>query len=149
MLLVTPLLLVILFFSNCSQLKEEKKHDYTPIFLKEYSIYFEPDSCICKMKVDLDVSSKGKLMIDLFDCKGRMNFQCFDSTNKLIVEGSYINSLDTLKKYSIGRSAITDESKVDILSYFEPLPDGLWSYYKNGKKIKNVMFEKGILKNNK
>ena len=85
------------------------------------------------------------MSIDLFECKGRMNFKVFNSKKKMIVQGSYINSLDTLKKYSTSRSAINGNKRIKVLSYFQPLPDGVWKYYSEGKQTKIVHYIRGVI----
>lgn len=137
------LITLSLFFSKKIMAQVHEK-EYLQVYLKEFSIYFLPDSCVCKM--NLDLSSKEKMTINLFDCKGKMSFKIFNSKGKLTVEGFYINSLDTLRKYSIGKSAIDGSKKIEVMNYFQPLPEGVWNYYKEGKIIKSVHYKEGITK---
>lgn len=58
------------------------------------------------MMLEIDLPIEGKLIGDLFECKGRMTFKVYNLKNQILIECSYINSLDTLKKYSISKSAI-------------------------------------------
>lgn len=128
-------------------LAQVHEKEYLQVYLKEFSIYFLPVDCVCNM--NLDLFSKEKMTIDLFDCKGRMSFKVFDSKGKLTLEGFYINSLDTLRKYSIGKSAIDGSKKVEVINYFQPLPDGVWRYYKEGKIIKTIQYKGGLINKEK
>ncbi len=114
------------------------------VHLKQFSAYFLPDSCNCQMNIDL--LSGGYLKLNLKDCRGEMSFKFIDTIKKNEIEGQYINSLDTLKRYSYERSAIDGNEDISILQYFEPLPNGIWKYFKKGKIIKEEYYEKGIEK---
>lgn len=84
----------IVFFTETLCAQSDSK-EYLQIYIKEFSVYFQPYSCIGKMEVDL--FPKGKIIVDLFECKGRMSFKVFDSKKKLVTKGTYTNSFDTLK----------------------------------------------------
>ncbi len=142
------LMVSFLFACNNKPLKNKIKDtnfDILQIHLKEFDFYFLPDSCNCKMNMEIP-GNTGRLKIDMQSCMGKMTVQEFDSSGKLVAEGYYAPSLDTLKKYPIGKSAINGARKVSVLSYFEPLPDGVWRFYNGNSIIKTIQYSLGIEK---
>ncbi|MFT3678675.1 MAG: hypothetical protein QM791_00295 [Ferruginibacter sp.] len=84
------------------------------------------------------------LKLTVKDCRGELSF---DLTNKQGVKkmtGQYINGLDTLKKYSIGKSAITGELSRSIFKYFQPIPSGNWLSFKNSETVDTIKFINGF-----
>ena len=123
--------------------RELEKREMVEIYLKEFGVYFLPDSCQCKMEVETYGEARGKLLIDLLSCKGKMNVRQVDSKGKLVAEAIYEESLDTLKRYSVGRSAVIDTSTLSVMKYFQPLPDGIWKFFNNGK-VDTVVYKGGL-----
>jgi hypothetical protein len=115
LIFILPLLLTF-----CRPTIKKKDIEVIPIYLKEFNITFLPDSCNCKMSIDL-IEKKGKLDIELLTCDGKLNFKELDSLGRLIAQGSYIASLDTLKRYSVGKSVINDTITTTVLKYFQPI----------------------------
>lgn len=124
---------------------KEINSDIVQIFLKEFNIYFSPDSCNCKMQIELP-NQQGILKIAMTECKGTMQVLHFNLNNKLISDFKYSPSLDTFKRYSIGKSSINGIKKVFVLNYFQPLPNGIWKYYNGDYDIKTIEYVYGVLK---
>lgn len=121
----------------------QKPINKVQIYLNEFDVYILPDSCNSKMHVKLP-DNKGELRINLADCMGKMNVNQYDSSGNLILNCNYAPSLDTLKTYSYGKSAVTGQSKVTVLDFFQPLPDGEWNFYKNNKIIRTIKYKSGV-----
>lgn len=121
------ILILPLFFTSCRRTNKENASTI-PIFLKEFNVTFLPDSCVCKMEVEL-LEKKGKLKVDLLTCDGKLNFKEIDSSGRVITEGSYTASLDTLKKYSTGKSVINDSLTIAIEKYFQPIATSNWKRF--------------------
>jgi hypothetical protein len=113
--------------------------EYLQLYLKEFNVYITPNSCSGAMNVELS-NGQGVLKVNLVDCKGKLIFKHYNSSGKLVVEGAYASSLDTLKRYTTGKSAIDGSRRISVYSYFQPLPDGVWKYSGN----KKVVYNKGI-----
>jgi len=62
-----------------------------------------------------------------------------------LLEGAYQATMDTFKKTFIGRSAITGNRRRSVEYYYQPLPEGFWVYYRNGKKIQTRHYRNGVL----
>lgn len=93
------------------------------------------------------ISEEEYYMCYMQDCRGAMKFEAY-SRGVRVIEGNYVNSLDTLKHCVIvddGHSP--DQSQVvKVETYFQPLKDGVWKYYnEQGKLIKEEAWSKGIL----
>ena len=145
---IVVLLFVCFQFARCKNGidsgPQKDAQDPIEIYLKEFQVYFAPNNCDTQIVITLP-GNKGRLEVTLFDCRGKMEFQHFDSTNTLVVHGFYSNSIDTLKKYSIGKSAIDNSKSIKVLKFFQPLPTGQWKYYSQNRKIKNESYQLGIL----
>ncbi len=63
---------------------------------------------------------------------------------KLVESGHYENSLDTLKRYVGSRDLNGDHGPIKVRKYFEPLKNGTWLTYKNGRVIKKQTYLLGI-----
>lgn len=134
------------FFLSCdstSNHKVEKSSEIVQVYLKEFDTYFLPDSCQCKMIIKMP-GKEGELRVDLQSCTGMMTVKQINSVGEIVVEGKYAPSLDTLKKYSIGKSAITGLREVTILNYFQPLPDGIWNFFNEDSTAKKIRYAVGI-----
>jgi hypothetical protein len=123
---------------------EKTPLDTLDIYLREFDVSFSPENCVGKQRVELN-DDTGYVSVDLYDCKGRMKFSQFNKAGILQVEGFYVNSIDTLKKYSMARSAVNGSKRLFIYKYFEPLADSTWTYYENGKPSTKKVFHGGIL----
>lgn len=63
---------------------------------------------------------------------------------KLYKKGYFESSLDTLKKYSYTRGVVPSFNKIYVFKYFQPLKNGIWDEYRNGKCYKRRVFDMGI-----
>jgi hypothetical protein len=92
-----------------------------------------------------NVNKKKRTLLVLYlkDCKGELSFSFFRG-KELITTGSYKATSDTLKQYSFGKikNRINDTIlyTTQIISYYKPIKDGLWKYYKN--KLVNSFYYK-------
>lgn len=117
-----------------------------PIYLTECNFYFYPEKG-CKNIYNKKIDDSTYININLFSCKGNMYVRLYvDSV--LVEEGKYINSLDLLKKYNyrVGFSRKYNKSitEVFVSSYYQPLRDSIWNFYKKDSIIKKI-YKKGIL----
>jgi len=103
--------------------------------------YIELDKCPIETVMDLDTLV---LKLSVKDCKGKMSFILADKRSNRKIAGQYENGLDTLKEYSIGKSAITGELSRSILIYFQPIPTGTWFYYDDSGRIDTVIYKNGF-----
>ncbi len=73
---------------------------------------------------------------DLHTCKGKLDLKIYTLDSMLLSQGSYIESLDTLKRYQtvfiedivLNKDDIFSE-KIMVYSFFQPLKLGEWKYY--------------------
>lgn len=138
--------LIIAIATGCTYNKVDSsmsESEILQIHLKEFDLYFLPDSCKGNLSIETGVD-KRRLEINLLDCKGQLNLKLFDSTNNLVLKGQYLNSLDTLKKYSVGKSAIDGAKQLSLMKYFEPLANGEWVYYKAGIVDTIIHYKNGL-----
>lgn len=82
--------------------------------------------------------------IYLIDYRGSMYFK-LSKKNKIISEGKYLNSLDTLKHYVESYSPIDGVATLEVSKYFSPIKDSTWLIFdlKTKKSIKQN-FVRGI-----
>ena len=109
-----------------------------PIHLSDYggSYWRLPDSMKLNDTIRINYSATIYFRFVFFDSRGASYCEVFKN-NKLYEKGYYLNSLDTLKTYTSNRNpGLNGRGKgKKILAYFEPLRDGEWIIYKNGKFI--------------
>jgi len=78
------------------------------------------------------------------DCMGQGHMDTYKD-RVLIARQYFINSLGTLKAYTTNINAVTLEEWISVETYFEPLEDGIRSYYDStGNIIKKQKFKRGI-----
>jgi hypothetical protein len=120
------------------------------IYLEEYK-YTLVSQGKCIDTFSAKISRDRTITIHLLSCKGQMNIECYNKNLILMEMGSYINSLDLLKKYV---DLVTFDQRypnnhkvtIGIYSYYQPLRDGTWRFYNDEKKLymqKN--YKKGVL----
>lgn len=137
--------LLLIFSSKISICQtNEKLVCNVTIFLKEYDEYIYPhqsDSLWFDYK-------KTKVTIQRYNCEGKMIVKEYNKkSGKLMREGAYCESLDTLKGYIV----ITDDQPpfldhIEVYNYFQPLKDGVWRIYsKQEKLLRSEIWKKGIL----
>lgn len=116
----------------------------THIYLDEYLITLDPVKC----NDTIEVKKNGKLFkIYIKDCRGEMYCEVYQK-GLLIEKGGYINSLDTLKRYSLHvcRGDCENQREIVVFKYFQPLRDGDWFFYDfEYKKYISKTFKAGVL----
>ena len=104
------------------------------IYLKKFDLWIYPekfpDTIVRKLN---DTNS---IKIYLRSEKGSATFYTYNLKNNVIIKGGYANALDTFKRYVIKFNPM-GQGKIIVESYFEPVMDGEWSYYKD-----NILFRK-------
>lgn len=119
------------------------------IYLEEYGYTLIVDKK-CKGIFLVTLSENRTIKINLFNCRGKMNVKCYGNTGKLLEVGSYIGSLDLLKKYVENitfsqRHPGHRKISIGIYKYYQPLRDGRWHFYNDDKLFMIKNYEKGIL----
>lgn len=83
----------------------------------------------------------------VYDCMGAADIKYYTKDNKIISEGSYINSLDTLVRYEDAVNEFGDLQAIYVEHYFKPLKNGEWKYYDENVKLSYIKtFDAGVLK---
>lgn len=111
--------------------------------LKELNTYYLPTTLL---KWDsLQIDSKKTALIYPINKIGAMYIRVF-SKGKLIIEGKYLSSLDTLKSY-VEEFDANGDSRIAVSEYFEPLKDSIWTEF-DSKKKKSVKkyYQNGVEK---
>lgn len=108
---------------------------------EEVDIFFSPKKCVDTIEFTLKGRYAGyKLRLYLKDCKGEAHFELFDKKNELRMIGNYDNSIDTLKKYRLGRYLAqpdgVEKYSISAIRYLYPLKAGEWVYYEGDGKRK-------------
>lgn len=136
-------LVVIMTSCNSSQKRKEvSKSETTYLLLDDLTTqYLELYNCPVDSTFYLD---SFELKLSIKDCRGELSFVLVDKQAHKKIIGQYVNGLDTLKKYSIGKSAITGEKSRYVLKYFQPIPSGKWFYFTNDGKVDTVIFKDGF-----
>src|SRR5687767_4666537 len=111
-------LLLLLSFRLCAQVD---------IYIREHKITITPKTCNEERIIKFPDSSYIK--INLVSCWGKLSLQNFDKKGVLLAEGYYCESLDTLKEYVTVHSLDFSDEKMIVYKYFEPLKDGIWTFY--------------------
>jgi len=116
-----------------------------PILIDEYGIY--KNFTKLNVKIKEDITEDSYMEVVLYDCMGAMQLKGYKN-NLVVVEGNYINSLDTLKACLKVLDPIELKESIIIQKYFQPLKNGTWKYYDlQGKLIKQEEWQNGILQN--
>jgi len=110
----------------------KKKDESIPIYFPKYGVE------IWNPKINdtlfYNKSSKEDFRFVFASTKG----QCYCEKyvfKKLFEKGYFENSLDTLKRYVSGRFSSGRSTQIIVQRYFEPLKNGNWIKYINGKEI--------------
>jgi hypothetical protein len=131
-------LCILLTLSLIKSKAQNNPLNVVPIHLSEYggSYWNLPDSMKLGDTVRVVYSANIYFKFVLIDYRGASYCEVFKN-NKLYEKGYYLNSLDTLKTYTSTRDpGLNGRGKgKKILAYFEPLRNGEWIIYKNGKPI--------------
>ena len=116
----------------------------TPIFFKKFGFDEFPTKCndTIKRKIYTDPYFHYTVKIFLYDCKGKCNFELYDTKGYLTLTGSYVSGKDTLSKYNravVEGCEIKDGVyQVFYQKYFDPIESGEWKYYNKQKKVIKV-----------
>ena len=116
---------------------------------KQISIYFsEYDLTILEIPklgdtLKYNKSNKEDFKFIFYNKKGKCYCERYIN-KKLYEKGCYESSIDTLKRYIYGHNWKGKSSPIKIKKYFEPLKNGEWILYKDGKRTKEV-YTMGIL----
>jgi hypothetical protein len=133
-------LIVLLCFGDYTLQKKRYR-----IKLVEYNFMFVPQKrCTDSIK---EILPDGRLLkIKLFDCKGKLSLECYNSRLVLLEEGEYVNSLDLLKSYYYVVDAERRATGIGVSEFYQPLRDGVWRFYNDSGKITwNVIYKNGVL----
>jgi hypothetical protein len=115
------------------------------IYLEDFDIAFYPKKCTDSISFDIKKGEykNTKLLVNLLECEGKCSIQITDKKGITRLLGSYINSRDTLKKYSnarvMGRNSKKYVYQIRILKYFSPLRNGIWNFYDRLGKLENTI----------
>ena len=112
------------------------------IRLPEYDITFIPT----KQNEIRTISTNDNrfVKIHLYNAKGKMDLEYYNADSSLLEKGSYVESIELLKAYSIGISATTQKRQMEVVTYFQPLRHGKWEFFKSGKLEYYLTYNKGI-----
>jgi hypothetical protein len=130
----------ILILVNQGTLKSEKIR----IKLAEYNYTFIPQHK-CRDTFFTKIEGNRFLKIYLFSCKGQMNVECYNEDSVIIEKGSYENSLDLLKNYYFANNATEHKTKIKVANYYQPLRNGIWYFYNEGKLVFKRIYDGGIV----
>lgn len=119
------------------------------IYLEDYRYTFLPNEK-CNDTL-IDTLGNGHIIkLNLFNCMGQIDLECYYK-NSLLEKGAYCASLGMLKKYSYFKMYIPDKypghvkSFFKIISFYQPLRDGIWCFYNDGRLYMKKNYDKGIL----
>ena len=111
------------------------------ILLPQYGTYFDlPQNYKIGDTLVWKVTKDKYVKIIFFDFRGKSYSEVFDGKN-LIERGYYVNSLDTLKRYSSSNNR-GKQGRISVLKYFEPLKNGSWIEMRQGKLV-SVSYRNG------
>ena len=144
-------MMTLFFFVHCYSLAQKASPKLlTRIYLEEYDYTFRLDGkCIATLSDE--ISNDRKLKINIFNCKGQLDLECYIKDTILIEKGSYINSLTLLKKYTYFHRFVPkpfpghNEYTIGVYSYYQPLRNGVWYFYQSKKLYMKKEYNKGIL----
>jgi len=126
------LVLICILFSGFKITSE----DIIPIFFSELGVEIRSIPSFDDT-VKYNKSSKEDFKFIFLDFKGKCYCERY-LNGKLYQKGNFESSIDTLKRYVSGRDLTGKLSSIKVQRYFEPLKNGEWVTYKNGKEIKEV-----------
>jgi hypothetical protein len=119
--------------------------DSIPIIYNDYGVHIRHVKTFGDT-IRYNLSSKEDFKLVIFSPMGNSYLEHYVK-GQLVESGYYENSLDTLKRYVSGRGLNGNHGPIKIQKYFEPLKNGAWLTYKNGKIIKRQVFLLGIPQN--
>lgn len=112
------------------------------VIIDEYGIVLTKLKAPCQDSLTEYTRDGKKVTILLNDCMGRMYVRIYKN-KKLLEEGSYTNSLDTLKGYTYKKTIGSGQKEIVVEKYFQPLRDGTWLFYNQKGIVRKVNYTKG------
>ncbi len=92
------------------------------------------------------------LQIQLYDKKGEAFVTVLDrKTKEKKEEGFYLNSLELLRNYQTVTQFIfepveKDTTYIIVDSYYQPLRNGSWKFYRQGNLFEEIIYERGLVR---
>lgn len=114
--------------------KQNSIQSFIPIIFKDYGVQINSVEKLGDT-VYYEKSSIEKFKFVFYDFKGKCYCERYIK-GKIFQKGNYENSLDTLKRYTSGRTNHGVTSPIAVQSFFEPLKNGIWVTYNNNQEIK-------------
>lgn len=115
----------------------------TDIFLSDFKEYITPVKC--KDSITHFLKDSSFLKLEIYNCMGEMKIKQFNRTGEILITGQYIASLDTLKEYLAVYNLGDVIGRIEVHNFFQPLKDGVWVYYQNGKEMRKEKYKQGML----
>jgi antitoxin component YwqK of YwqJK toxin-antitoxin module len=113
------------------------------ILIDDYKIILNNVKPFCNDSLTKYVGNDRKVVVHLSDCMGKMYVKVYKN-NKILEEGNYVNSLDTLKGYTY-KNTLGGEKEIVVEKYFQPLRNGVWVFYKHkGNILRKVNYKNGV-----
>lgn len=85
--------------------------------------------------------------IELQSCAGQATITAYDSLENIVLQGQYINGLDIMRSYEVAEE-VKDRrinTVVYVDEYYQPLKDGLWKYFEDGKLVDLSLWKDGTI----
>lgn len=120
----------IFFVSTMISFAQEK---YVPIYFPEYGRFITiPEDYKLNDTISISHSPTTYIKLVLFNKQGKSYCEVYKK-NRLYEKGYYENAIDTLKQYARKVKNNGKRGKPYILTYFEPIKDGVWIETVKGK----------------
>lgn len=134
------------FFSFSQTKKEYQTKGRTSsrrIYYREYGI--ELRNIILGDTNSIKTDS-GTYQIVVFEMKGRSWLRFFDNSNKILMEGSFTNSLGLLSEYRLVHVYLENKDIFQVVNFYEPLKDGRWKVFDKKSMSDNLInYKKGVI----
>lgn len=98
-------------------------------------------------EIMIELADTATALYHITDTKGAGSLTVKDlKTDVNIVQGNYVNALDTFKAYLFTFNEDEGRELVSVVSYFHPLKNGEWKYWNNeGLLIRTEIYNDGVL----
>ncbi len=91
-------------------------------------------------------TDSGTYQIVVFEMKGRSWLRFFDNSNKILMEGSFTNSLGLLSEYRLVHVYLENKDIFQVVNFYEPLKDGRWKVFDKKSMSDNLInYKKGVI----
>lgn len=134
-------ILVISFIINCTLCFGQNVRRFTYRYDTNYGyikIFFDSVGETVKYPIKYRT-----LYFKLLDYRGASDYKVTDKNGKILVKGSYSNGLDSLRYQIIEDDIIPENIHFALRTYYEPLRDGIWTFFLYGKRSE-LLYNKGI-----